>query len=167
MDITLIGMPGSGKSYVGKKLAEKLGYECIDLDVVMEKRYNLPLQQILDREGEEVFLKKQAEDAILQTTAIDNAVISPGGSIVYSKDAMLHLQHVSTIVYIEVPFSIIEQRIIVESRGIVGLKNKTLYELFEERTLLYTKYASFKVDGSKDGELVVEEILSSLGLSKI
>lgn len=155
-------MPGSGKSYVGKKLAEKLRYECNDLDVVMEKEYGLPLQQILDREGEEVFLKKQAEDAILQTTAIDHTVISPGGSIVYSKDAMQHLQRVSTIVYLEVPFSSIEHRITSESRGIVGLKNKTLRELFEERTVLYTKYASFKVDGNKNGELVVEAITSVL-----
>ncbi len=70
MNITLIGMPGSGKSYIGRKLAERLGYACIDLDTVMEKKYSLPLQQILDTQGEEQFLLQQAKDAIICTTGI-------------------------------------------------------------------------------------------------
>ena len=162
MNITLIGMPGSGKSFIGKKLAVKLGYGFIDLDKVMEETYNLPLQQILDKEKERSFLQKQAEDAISHTAAITNTVISPGGSIVYSEGAMEHLQSVSTIVYLEVPFHIIKQRIGLKPRGIVGLRNKTLTELYNERIRLYSKYASLRVDGSNDASVVVQAIQRSL-----
>jgi shikimate kinase len=54
VNITLIGMPGSGKSYIGKKLAKSLEYELIELDLLTETTFNLPLQQILEKLGEEI-----------------------------------------------------------------------------------------------------------------
>lgn len=164
MNITLIGMPGSGKSYVGKKLAEDVGYTFIDLDRVMEETYGLSLQQILDTEGEELFLRKQADDVISYTLGKTNTVISPGGSIVYSEDAMEYLRTISTLVYLAVPFSVIEQRIGTLPRGIVGIKNKTLTELYKERTLLYEKWSTISFDGNTPAELLIEKIKMSFNL---
>src|SRR5579864_9119847 len=133
MNITLIGMPGSGKSYIGSKLAKQIGYELIELDTILEKEFKMTLQQVLDSLGESVFLRKQEEDAILYTKDKDNLVISPGGSIVYTENAMKHLREISKIIYLKLPFNIVEHRIKKVSRGIVGSKKKTLKELYEER----------------------------------
>ena len=88
MNITLIGMPGSGKSYIGDMLAISLGYSLIELDRVTEEHHHKPLQEVLDTIGEVAFLTEQASDAIDETTGRDNLVISPGGSLMYSPEAM-------------------------------------------------------------------------------
>jgi shikimate kinase len=158
MNITLIGMPGSGKSFIGKKLAEQLGYECIELDIVMEKEHNLRLQEILENLGDEAFLAEQANDAIARTEGKDGLVISPGGSIVYSENAMTHLKTISEIVYLETSFETIMKRVALVPRGIVGLGEKTLEELYAERTTLYKKWADVIVDGEKEPEVLLNEI---------
>jgi shikimate kinase len=136
-NITLIGMPGSGKSYIGRKLAAKLGYKIVDLDAVLEHEYNLSLQQILENLGQDAFLKKQADDAISNTKDREGLVISPGGSIVYTNNAMQHLKRISTIVYLRTSLEVIMTRIGKIPRGIVGLKSKTMEDLYAERTMLY------------------------------
>ena len=90
MNITLIGMPGSGKSYIGKELAKQLNYSYVGLDDIIEEEYKLSVPKILDKLGETNFLKKQQEDAIFYTAKKDKLIISPGGSIVYTEDAMKH-----------------------------------------------------------------------------
>lgn len=155
-------MPGSGKSYIGKKLAKKLGYKLVELDSILEEEYNLPLQKILDNLGEESFLKKQAEDVIANTQELNGLVVSPGGSIIYSDHAMEHLKKVSTIIYLKTPLEIIKARIEENSRGIVGMKNKTLEELYEERTPLYEKFASITIDANQEAEKVVSDIAAHM-----
>lgn len=151
-------MPGSGKSYIGKKLAEKLEYKLVELDSILEEEYDLPLQNILNNLGEEAFLKKQAEDVISNTQEPNGLVVSPGGSIIYSDYAMEHLKKVSTIIYLKTPLEIIKARVEETSRGIVGLKNKTLEELYTERTPLYEKYASVTIDANQESEKVMNDI---------
>ncbi|MDO8521630.1 MAG: shikimate kinase [bacterium] len=165
MNITLIGMPGSGKSFIGKKLAERLGYALVELDQIMEGEYGSPLQQILDQLGEDPFLEKQEMDAIAHTTNKSDLVISPGGSIVYTKGAMEHLKSISTIMYLKAPLALIEQRIGTEPRGIVRKKEKTLAELYDERTLLYEHWAMDTINADQDAERVIADIL--LGASRI
>ncbi|RLG14690.1 MAG: hypothetical protein DRN66_01430, partial [Candidatus Nanohalarchaeota archaeon] len=87
MNITLIGMAGVGKSFIGKHLAERLNCTFVDIDEVIEKKTSLTLQQIIDTHGEEEFLKIE-ERAILRLNGFNNSIISPGGSIIYSKKAM-------------------------------------------------------------------------------
>lgn len=159
-NITLIGMPGSGKSHIGRKLAAKLGYALIDLDKVMEREYKLPLQNILEKLGDEAFLKKQEEDAISNTKGKEGLVISPGGSLVYTDSAMRHLKTISTIVYLKAPLEVIKGRIREIPRGIVGLKDKTMDELYLERTLLYQKYATIIVKADQEADKIIGEILS-------
>lgn len=160
MNITLIGMPGAGKSYIGKKLAERLNYTLVDVDAVLEQEYHLPLPQILEALGEEAFLRKQAEDTLLYTTDKDRLVISTPGSIVYTDDAMEYLKKVSTIIYLETTLSIILDRIREIPRGIVGLKDKSLEQLYTERALLYEKWAHYKIDANQDSEIIISDITS-------
>lgn len=161
-NITLIGMPGSGKSYIGRKLSESLGYKLIELDELMEEQFKLPLQQILEKVGEDAFLELQAKDVFLYTNNLNGLVVSPGGSIVYSDGAMKHLKKVSKIIYLKISLETIRERITEIPRGIVGLKEKTLEKLYEERTTLYEKWADIQLDAERNADDIVKDIENML-----
>lgn len=161
MNITLIGMAGAGKSTIGKALAKNLDYTFIDIDRLVMEKTEIPLQELIDKEGDLALLRLE-EEVILRLEQIDNCVISPGGSIIYSQKAMNHLKNVSKIVFLDAPFRIIVKRIPnARKRGIVGLKDKSLKQLFEERLILYQKYADFsiKMKGKDNIQCVVEKII--------
>ena len=146
MNVTLIGMPGVGKSSIGKKLAEGLKFTFLDADEIIEKSAGLKLQQIIDKHGEEIFLKME-QRAIIDLGVIDNHVICPGGSVVYSKEAMRFLKNNSTIIFLNTELKTIKKNINnLTSRGIIGLRGKTLMEIYKERDPLYTKYADITIN---------------------
>jgi shikimate kinase len=165
MNITLIGMPGAGKSYMGKILAEWMKYSFIDTDILLENKFGMKLQKIIDDIGIEKFIKEEA-NIILELQNIDSTVLSPGGSIIYSSAAMDHLKKISNIVFLNVPLEMIKPRITETSRGIVGIKEKTFEELFNERLPLYLKYADFVVDDNeqKTADDIVTEIRSAFAI---
>ncbi len=155
-------MPGSGKSYVGKRLADGLGYTFLEFDTLLEAETGMPLQQLVDEWGDERFLEKQATDAVRYTRGVHDTVISPGGSIVYTPDAMVHLQNISTIVYLETPLEVVESRIADVPRGIVGQRGRTFVELYDERVTLYQKWAAFTVQGDQHADSVVADIVDGI-----
>lgn len=153
-NITLIGMAGAGKSSAGAILARLLGWSFQDIDKLMEEERGKPLQDILDELGDDSFVEEEF-------SKIQNAVIAPGGSIVYSRDAMELLKNISTVVYIRTDPKSIEERIDATSRGIVGLRGKTFQKLFKEREDLYKHFADITVDVSqKTPEEIATEIAS-------
>ena len=85
-NITLIGMPGSGKTTLGKTLAEGLSYHFIDTDDVIIETYGQPLMELIDKHGTEGFIT--LEGKILQSIHTNRAVISTGGSVLDAVDAL-------------------------------------------------------------------------------
>jgi len=79
--ITLIGMPGCGKSTVGKVLAAQLGLDLLDTDGLIEAQENQTLQQIVDARGNTAF--RAIEEQVLTAMPLSPSVISTGGSVVY------------------------------------------------------------------------------------
>ena len=145
MNITLIGMSGVGKSRIGRELAYKVGYNFIDIDEIIERRSGKKLQQMIDELGNEKFLKIE-EKSILGIGRIDNSVISPGGSSIYSAKAMNFLKTISKIVFLNATLEEIKKRTSnFSKRGIVGLE-MGLEKLFDERLPLYRKYADITID---------------------
>lgn len=162
MNVTLIGMPGSGKSTVGKLLAKKLGYNFIDTDSLIEEKVGKRLQEIIETEGEEKLLILE-QKAVLGLTNTENSIIAPGGSIIFSPEAMRHLKALSRVLYIDTPIDEIRNRIKKDSRGIIGAKNKTLEEIFLERRPLYEKYADLQIAGrQKTPEQIAGEIFEKI-----
>lgn len=145
MNITLIGMAGSGKSAIGKELALQLDFSFYDLDQMIEARLEKKLQQVLDDYGDDAFIALEASE-VQNLKKIDKSVLAPGGSIVYSGDAMRFLKNISKIIFLDTPFEEISQRIDPSGRGIVGLKQKTLRQLYDERRPLYQKYADIRIN---------------------
>jgi shikimate kinase len=157
-NITLIGMPGSGKSTVGIILAKHLSFGFIDTDVLIQINRQKSLQEILN-ESDYLNLRKIEEEEILKIN-IKNHVISTGGSAVYSEQAMSHLRDISKMVFLEVDFETSRRRIHnFETRGIAKAKNQTFLDLFNERQVLYRKHAGLTVDCNKrTQEEIADEI---------
>jgi shikimate kinase len=164
MNITFVGMPGSGKSVLGKELARVLGYRFLDVDKIMEEKKKLKLQQILENLGDEGLIRFE-EQTILGLSKLENCIISPGGSVVYSEKAMKFLKENSTVVFLDCSFQSLKKRLTgASTRGIVGLKNKGLEALFKERIALYRKYADIiiKVSDNFDLEATMKTCLLRL-----
>ncbi len=151
MNITLIGMPGSGKSSIGMEVARLLEYDFVDIDQLIREKTGLLLQDIIDNKGDETLVHME-EKIVLGLNINDGMVISPGGSIVYSDKAMYRLKEKTIIVFLHTPLSRIKNQINnQDSRGIVGLKGRSFEILFAERFPLYQKYADMSVDiGARD-----------------
>ncbi|MBP5750335.1 MAG: shikimate kinase [Firmicutes bacterium] len=162
-NIILIGMPGSGKTTIGRILADKLDLLQADGDKIIIESEGRPLQEILDTEGKEYFLS--LEGRVLASLSYENYVISPGGSACYYPDAMKHLSEIGHIVYLNVEFPEIERRVTnLETRGIVFKPGQTFEDLYNERTPLYEKYAEFTVCSTgQEPEETANEVLKLLG----
>jgi len=144
-NLTLIGMPGAGKSTIGIILAKELGFGFIDTDVLIQINEQKTLQQIID-ESDHLNLRAIEEREILKLN-IDHHVIATGGSAAYSEKAMNHLRSISTVIFLQADFDVIKKRIHnFESRGIAKAEDQTFRELFEERQVLYGKYADISID---------------------
>lgn len=161
-NIVLIGMFGSGKSTVGKILAAKLRYYFIDVDHLIEAKYRMPLQKVLDRLGMRKFM--QMEDRAIQILHYDRCVISPGGSAVYYPKAMRHLGQLGPRVYLKVSLPELQKRLKDWSnRGVVRRGGNSLSALYRERAPLFKRYADLTVTAKgKSAEKIAMEILKEL-----
>ncbi len=158
-NIIFIGMPASGKSTVGVVVAKRLGYEFIDTDLLIQKQEGRLLKEIIADIGNEGFLA--IENQVNRDVQARHAVISPGGSVVYCREAMEHFKEIGTIVYLKVSFEVIERRISnAKSRGVVLEEGQTLRDLYEERTRLFEKYADYTIsENNLDLEETIDEVL--------
>lgn len=154
-NIIFIGMPASGKSTVGVVVAKRLGYDFIDTDLLIQKQEKRLLKEIIADMGNDGFLA--IENQVNREVEAEHAVISPGGSVVYCKEAMEHFKEIGKIVYLKVSYETINSRISnAKKRGVVLKEGQTLRDLYDERTKLFEKYADYVV--SEDGLRLEETI---------
>ena len=97
---------------------------------------------------------------------MERSIIATGGSAVYGKEAMEHLKEIGEIVYLKADYATIEKRLgNLEKRGVALKKGQTLKDLYEERCVLYEKYADVTVDEKGLGtEETIGEVLRGLKL---
>jgi len=163
-NISLIGMPGAGKSAVGKALARHLGWDFVDTDRQIERDAGTSLQQLLDERGH-LALRELEETHILALTP-NKSVISTGGSVVYSPHAVSHLRRLSTVVFLDVELATVKARVQnFGERGIASARGETLATIYAERLPLYKSSADITVPNSRgSAEQAVSEIIAQLGL---
>ena len=91
----------------------------------------------------------------------EHSVIATGGSVVYGAEAMEHLKAIGTVIYLKLPYEVVRKRLSdIKGRGVVLKDGQTLKDLYEERVLLYEKYADIIVDEfGRNVEQTVEEIV--------
>ncbi len=144
-NITLIGMPASGKSTVGVILAKILGLSFVDTDLVIQQREGALLCDIISERGLEGFLK--AEESAVLSISPSNTVIATGGSVVYSEAGMEYLKSLGKVVYLKVEKEDLFKRLHnIKQRGVVLSPGETLDEMYATRSVLYEKYADIVID---------------------
>ena len=161
-NIILTGMSGAGKSTLGVLLAKALGMDFVDTDILIQQREKRLLQEIIDADGIETFLK--IEETIVSGLSAQRSVVATGGSVVYSEKAMAALKQSGRIIFLNVPFDELQKRLgNITTRGIVIRKGESLRGVYDERLPLYRKYAELTVDCSgPDIEACVAELTAKL-----
>ncbi|MEL7237321.1 MAG: shikimate kinase [Planctomycetota bacterium] len=165
-NLTLIGMPGSGKSTVGKRVADLVGWDFLDLDARIEAEQGKKLSQI-NAEGGHAKLQL-LEDAAARSITCSRTVIGPGGSIVYLDDAMRHLQSLGPIVFLDVPIDVLIPRCgDMQARGVVVREGDTLADLLGERLPKLLRWADVRIFcGHRTADDVAHQIAGTLQLQR-
>ena len=156
-NITLIGMPSAGKSTVGVLLAKRLGYSFLDVDIVIQEKTGKLLKEIIKEQGMDGFMG--VENRINAEIDTSRAVIAPGGSVIYGKEAMENLKSLGLVVYLKISYEELCRRLgDVVDRGVVLKEGMTLKDLYEERCEYFERYADITMDeeGKSLGRVVDE-----------
>lgn len=156
-------MPGCGKTTIGTEVSERLGYGYIDSDSVIVAREGKLLSEIIAEVGSEGFLDIEAK--VNSELSARRCVIATGGSVIYRDYAMQKLKSIGTVVYLQLPYEVIEKRLgDLKKRGVVLKDGYTLRDLYNERTPLYEKYADV-IAPLSGGSIAqsVDEVLKALG----
>ena len=153
-NLILVGMPGCGKSTIGRKLAARLDRPLVDTDEEIVKRIGCTIPEYFASHGEEEFRKREHE-VLRDFSARSGQIIATGGGIVTRPENMDPLRENSVVVFLRRE---IEK---LPTRGRPISQSSDLHELYEKRRPLYEAAADVTVDNIRP-EQAVEEILNLL-----
>lgn len=153
-NIVLTGMPASGKSTIGKRLAETLGREFIDTDHLIEKKAKMPIKKIFESHGEKHFRNLEAE-AIRTASKECGVVIATGGGAILRDENIKALKQNGKLFFIDRK---IEKLIPTSSRPTASSK-ELIKKRYEERYDIYVDTADVVISNNEDIGLAVEQIL--------
>ena len=153
-NIVLVGMPCSGKSSVGKLLAEKLGAEYFDSDEKIVERVEMPISAYFQSKGEEAFRDVEGT-VLLKAAVLSGAVISTGGGAILRSDNISALRENGKIYFIDRP---LEKLTPSEDRPLSSTADE-LKKLYGERYERYCAVCDVRIDGDGTPEEVCQRIL--------
>lgn len=164
MRITLIGFMGSGKTVVGKSLANKLNIKFIDMDTEIEKIEKKTISNIFKEDGEDYFRKLES-DLLKALLKEDNIVISTGGGIITRQENIDMLKEEKRVVFLDANVETIQRNVSKEINKRPLLKeSKNIYEtidsLLKKRYDKYNGVSDIKISiNDKNINEVVSEML--------
>ena len=150
MTLVLIGMPGSGKSTVGKILSQMHCMPLVDTDALVEQTAGKTIPELFAQEGESAFRDRETA-AARQAAALDNTVIATGGGIILRPENMETLAATGLIFFRDRDL----EDIVGEDhmgRPLVGKDPDKLRILYTQRIDLYRKYAQYTISDTKTAE---------------
>jgi shikimate kinase len=159
--VYLVGMPGAGKTVVGRELAGRLGVPFVDLDAEIQQERGEPIAEIFASKGEASFRAMEAA-MLVKAGAHDPSVVSCGGGVVLEPANRITLRNTGTVVYLDVPIEQLRARVRPgEDRPLIR-EEGDLERLLEERGPLYREFAGHVVDGSGTPGEVADAIVEEL-----
>lgn len=145
----LIGMPGSGKSTLGARLAGFHAVPFVDTDDYIEKETGRSLQALLDDMGY-LRLRHLEETLVSEMPFEPPGIIATGGSVVYGAAAMQRLRLIGPCIYLRVTLDTVRERVSdFDQRGFSCAPGASLEAVYHERQSLYTHYADYTVDNDR------------------
>lgn len=162
--VLLIGMPGSGKTTIGRELSKALKMNFVDIDEFIEKSIGKEIKELFDQ-GEEVFRDLESKSCELLST-LKNVVISSGGGVITKEENMSNFEEFITI-FINRPLDLIMEDIDTEGRPLLWDGKERLTNLYRERIDLYKKYNDIEIINDGSVEDAVRGIVKAISdLSK-
>lgn len=156
-DIVLIGMPGCGKTTIGRQLADKLNMEFVDSDIEIERRERLCIPEIFKNRGESYF--RECETAVLKDLLGSGCVIATGGGVVLNEDNVNLLKKSDTyVVFIDRPIENIMSDIRTEDRPLLMGGKENLIALYNERYEKYLAACDVRILNDEDADTAVDKI---------
>ncbi len=149
MLISLVGLPGVGKSALGRRLARSLGADFLDCDALLEARFGCPIRDLFETAGENVF--RDAESELLRQLVSErqDAVVATGGGIVLRTENRVLLRERSICIYLRVAVEALARRLAHDSkRPLLQVPDRLarLHAMSDEREPLYRQVAASVVD---------------------
>lgn len=139
--VILIGMMGSGKSTVGRALADMLDVPFQDTDMLLEHRLGRPIPQLFELYGEEAF--RHHETSILTSLEPEGRVLATGGGIILKEENWVEFRRLGRTVFLDVPIELLQDRLEQSNRKRPLLQTENweqkLAELYSFRRPLYER----------------------------
>ena len=155
-NVVLIGMPSSGKSTVGRLLAEKLGEEFIDTDELITEKIKMPIKDFFALHGEEKFREVESE-VIREIAGRGGLVIATGGGAVLRKENLINLRYNGNILFIDRPLNML---IPTDSRPLSS-DRIALENLYMTRYPIYTDSCDSRIEAVGTPIEIAENILEN------
>lgn len=152
-NIVLIGMPGCGKTTIGKLIADELDKEFVDTDSEIINQINMPISDYFGKYGEESFRKIESE-VIKRISAEQSSVIATGGGAVLNPDNIRLLKENGTVVFIDRPL----EKLVTTSDRPLSSNREMLMKRYNERYQIYCLSADIKIDAVDELNLNVKAI---------
>lgn len=158
MKLYLIGLPGVGKSTVGKALAQKLGYTFIDLDTYIEQQAMLFVDEIFHLYGEEYFRALET-NCLKEVSLQENIVVACGGGIIKNKTNKDYMD--GSCIYLKADLNTIQSRIDRQTIERPLLVSKRLEDLYLERKNAYQEFQTLEIENvelTQTVDRIIEEL---------
>ncbi|HGI5214953.1 TPA: shikimate kinase AroL [Providencia alcalifaciens] len=158
----IIGPRGSGKTTIGKKLAEKTGYQFIDTDKLILERAGMSIADIVQQQGWNYF--RQLESQILASIEPQDAIISTGGGIILARENQQVMRENGTVIYLRSTPETLVKRLAAEPQADQrpSLTGKSLLEEIEEvmtqRDPIYLSTAHHVIDANQSIDAIIKQI---------
>ncbi len=163
-NIILIGMPGSGKTTLGKAAADRLGRQFFDADECLEQWENRSVADFF-AESENAF--RAAETRTLKKLAEEEgSIIAAGGGAVTREENITALKKTGIICFIDRRPEEITKDIDIDIRPLLAEGKQRLYSMYEERIALYQKYGEKQIRNKGTWEETLQELLEIIGGTK-
>lgn len=156
-NIVVIGMPGCGKTTIGKMISSKMNKKFVDLDDYIVDKAGCTISEIFQK-GEEHFRSIESE-AVEEVSTQESMVISTGGGVIKKQVNIVNLKKNGIIFFIDRPLQNIVSDVDISTRPL--LKNGTgeIEKLFKERYEIYNSSCDFSIDNIYTIEKVVDDIV--------
>ncbi len=162
MNVVLTGFMGSGKTTFGKQLAQRSGFQFLDMDAEIEASAGMSIVDIFATQGESAF--RQLEHSfLLSLEEKQQVVLSTGGGIVLREDNMNRLKQFGLIVFLSPSPNELLRRLKGDTTRpvIAGKSPEAILALYQERLPYYQKYADMTLDGSDQSMLQLLHIITA------
>ncbi|MBE6052907.1 MAG: shikimate kinase [Clostridium sartagoforme] len=163
--VLLIGMPGCGKTTIGKEVSKKINYKFYDMDSYIEDISKSTVKELFEKS--EDFFRDYETRACKELSSIrENIIISTGGGVVKRKENIDYFKENGIIIFIDRPIEHIVKDVDTYSRPLLKDGISKLYNLYAERYNLYKDFAQYRITNDESIEIAINNIIEIIKSNK-